>query len=649
MLEWVLYCLLALLVAAATMILNVAGLVRVRTLVKVFSAAGVICAAVVGEMKLREWRALPDYQMTPDVVTDDGHVGSAACRACHPQQYESWHDTYHRTMTQIASKESVLAPFRGETLTGYGMTARAFRRGKEFVVDIVDPTYLEQRETFDRSLPIDDRAPRVELPIVMTTGSHHAQLYWYERSDTGELSEFPWTYRIAEKRWVHQFDALLQPEMTDSASLGHQSWNASCIECHSVAGQPNQHSGTNRYGTASVAELGISCEACHGPGNEHCLANRNPVNRYRSYVGDGPDTTIVNPRRLSPKESSKACGICHSYFAYEDPELLQRRWTEGRKIRPGDDYSSLGRFETVEDEEEFAYGDESILLSRFWEDGTCRVGGREYNGLLMSPCHMEGELSCLSCHSMHHYESTNDQLRPGMDGNDACYQCHAEYRERLADHTHHAPESAGSVCYNCHMPHTSYALLGAVRSHRIDSPSVTGLSALSRLNACNLCHIDRTLGWTAESLDEWYDIPAPAHLSDDEQKTAAAVLWMLKGDAGQRAIAAWHMGWRPAHSAAGSDWIAPLLAVLFDDPYSAVRFNGFRSLQSLDGFKSQPNLYDSAQEKRSDVRQQIVRQWQQQGSTRQTGNTLVSEDGINQAEILRLLEQRDDRRMVINE
>jgi len=30
----------------------------------------------------------------------EGYISSVTCRACHPSQYESWHRTYHRTMTQ---------------------------------------------------------------------------------------------------------------------------------------------------------------------------------------------------------------------------------------------------------------------------------------------------------------------------------------------------------------------------------------------------------------------------------------------------------------------------------------------------------------------------------------------------------------------
>ncbi|GIT38390.1 MAG: hypothetical protein Ct9H300mP7_3110 [Verrucomicrobiota bacterium] len=35
---------------------------------------------------------------------------------------------------------------------------------------------------------------------------------------------------------------------------------------------------------------------------------------------------------------------------------------------------------------------------------------------------------------------------------------------------------------------------------------------------------------------------------------------LLKGDAGQRAIAAWHMGWEPARKVSGGNWQGPWLS-----------------------------------------------------------------------------------------
>ena len=39
--------------------------------------------------------------------------------------------------------------------------------------------------------------------------------------------------------------------------------------------------------------------------------------------------------------------------------------------------------------------------------------------------------------------------------------------------------------------------------------------ATGRPNACNLCHLDKTLGWTAQYLEQWYGVTRPA-LDTDE-------------------------------------------------------------------------------------------------------------------------------------
>ena len=59
---------------------------------------------------------------------------------------------------------------------------------------------------------------------------------------------------------------------------------------------------------------------------------------------------------------------------------------------------------------------------RFWSDGMVRVSGREFNGLLDTACYQRGEMSCLSCHSMHQKPDdprpladwTDDQLAEGI-------------------------------------------------------------------------------------------------------------------------------------------------------------------------------------------------------------------------------------------
>jgi hypothetical protein len=72
--------------------------------------------------------------------------------------------------------------------------------------------------------------------------------------------------------------------------------------------------------------------------------------------------------------------------------------------------------------------------------------------------------------------------------------------------------------------------------------------------------------------------------SEDDLTIAAGVQWILKGDAGQRALVAWGMGWESAQKVSGRDWLYPYLIYTLTDSYAAVRFDAWKSLQTLPGF-----------------------------------------------------------------
>jgi hypothetical protein len=132
------------------------------------------------------------------------------------------------------------------------------------------------------------------------------------------------------------------------------------------------------------------------------------------------------------------------------------------------------------------------------------------------------------------------------------------------------------------MPFTSYGLLKSMRSHRISVPDVAATVATGRPNACNLCHLDKSLGWTARWLEKFYGTSAPA-LDEDQQQVASALLLGLTGDAGQRALIAWALAWQPARRASQLGSATTLLEILMDDPYDAVRYIAGRSLGQRSG------------------------------------------------------------------
>ena len=529
--------------------------------------------------------------------TDAGYATSDSCVSCHPSQHASWHDSYHRKMTQLATPATVVGDFDNVQLETGGQTAQLERRGDEFwVVDTADQSWEQEKfaewaqtRGNDGNDPYaGDEPPRVDAQVVMTTGSHHFQAYWIKGKQGRELWQFPWRYHIAEQRWVHRKDVFLTPPEW-RPGMWFRVWNSQCIYCHSTGPYPGRDLESGVMADTKIAELGISCEACHGPAEQH-------VAFHRSEGKSGTDK-IINPAKVDHRVSAQICGSCHSHFSHNDPMLA----VHGPQYRPGANLYHFGDLKSPPEKPE--------VMSRFWGDGTNRSGGREFSGMSQSECYLQADLSCVSCHSMHDSDP-NDQLSETGISAEACLQCHQQFRneESLTEHTHHALGSTGSECYNCHMPHTNYALYKGIRSHQITVPQVVAVRSNSRPNACNLCHLDQTQQWAADHLHDWYGLAKP-ELSFDDRTISAGVLWALKGDAGQRVIAAWHFGWEPARAVAGSDWMLPTIGQLMKDPYAAVRWVAFDSLRKDSNYRDTKFDFDVSAQQRDNGVTAMMAEW----------------------------------------
>jgi hypothetical protein len=512
----------------------------------------------------------------------EGFVTSKACRSCHPAQYASWHDSFHRRMTQPASLRTVASEElrRGGRLhvETNGRTVELFGRAGQLWARLPDPTWTAATPAadYERAFRV---VPMRDAPVRLLTGSHHHQAFWVS-GDRGELVAVPAVYVIDEQRLIPRRDAFLNPPEAPERTVR---FGTNCIQCHTVAGQPGyQHHEVS----TSAAELGIACEACHAQGSAHVSAMQNPLARYRAHGRPASELSIVNPAQLAPERASQVCGRCHSYFYPKDESEW---WQHGfaRSFTPGQD---LSRAQLLLSPETLASPGAPKLDadtdSLFYRDGTIRVGGREYNGLVRSPCYERGhgdeQLSCLSCHSLHR-GAPDDQLDPEKLGNRACTQCHSERSQTLEAHTHHAATSAGSLCYNCHMPHVSYALLGAIRSHRVASPRFDAASR-DQPNACNLCHLEQSEAWAAERTRAWFGDAPRLRLERGPESAVdapAGAVFALSGDAAVRAVTAAALG-RAESPAPDTALRAQLLGELARDDYAAVRAIAQRSRVKLD-------------------------------------------------------------------
>jgi hypothetical protein len=533
-----------------------------------------------GSCFLLAWIASPTSAGGPAVPHLS--VSSETCAKCHLSHYESWHRTYHRTMTREATPEYVKGDFQNGSYTYQGVTTRLSREGNDFFMETRDPLAKGAQPAL-RKFKID-----------RLVGSH-----WFQeclhKDEAGRYWRMPVSYHIVEQRWIHTNGAFLAPD-TDDFWNKSTVWNESCVFCHNTkpSKQPLLTRGS-KPGVAAgyetqVAELGIGCEACHGPGGYHSRVNQNPARRF-ALAGQG-DATIVNPKRLAVERANEICAHCHGALA---PRWAA--WDSQTFADPYDAGEELARshfFFWSEEEQKQLYAQQrrspgpaprpAPLDGRFWGDGTPLTTALEYQGMALSACAQggHGQLTCLSCHQLHPREP-NFLLAPGMETNEACFQCHGSYRTRLVEHTHHPAGSAGSLCYNCHMPYQVYSLLTSHRSHRIEGLRVKDSLGTGKPHACNLCHLDKSLSWTQDTLGKWYGRP-PVPLPEDESKQSSALLHLLVSDARSRAVVAAAFSWPPAQEASGRDWPGVLLPKLLEhERFPAVRYLLHRGLRTLYG------------------------------------------------------------------
>lgn len=558
----------------------------------------------------------------PNEVVVDDYVSSRKCRACHPSQYSTWHQSYHRTMTQVAAPGAVLGDFDDVTLSLRGVEYKLSRRGDEY--------FIASRDSQEK---VTEARQWKEKRVQMLTGSHHYQVYWVSDGWQGEVHTFPFVYLIEDQRWAPRESVFLRPPGPQHDAP----WNDVCIQCHATHGRPRPDLENERVETR-VVEFGIACEACHGPARKHVELNSAPQRRYGLHLDDERkgDRSIVQPRSLTTQRASQVCGNCHSSNVFRDkPQYYQ----SGSPFKPGEDLDAVKMIAWPRSGMTFHDSDKAFIDEAFWSDGIIRIAGREYNGMLDSGCHQRGEMGCHSCHQIHG-EDPDDQLADGMRGDKACVQCHTEETYASAAHTHHPAESSGARCQNCHMPYTVFGLLKSIRSHTIDTPSVKVTKEVGRPNGCNGCHVDKTLAWTQGHMSTWYGAE-PVTLSQDEREVSVTVLNALRGDAADRALAVWALGWPQARAVSGDLWQIPILIQLLDDPYDTVRYVAGKRLQAQPGFEDFEYDFVAPPAQRAEAVERARARWR--GAPGASGAVLIDDQGqLRRARFEALLKQRDD-------
>jgi hypothetical protein len=453
------------------------------------------------------------------------YVGSQACERCHQDQYTSWHKTLHVQMTKPIDKAMVVGDFSpGTHLEAYGRSYKMEKRDGRYFISISK-----------------NGRPVETYEVNYTLGARRFQGYLSKLPD-GRIYVLPVFWHNVTKRWIDWKE--ITPIPNDPNHDLRQIWNVTCVNCHATNLVKHYNIPTNRYAT-TWTEMGIGCEACHGPGAAHITLMDQWAKEPGRHAYDGSDRNralssllkIFSPRTASPREVFDACGYCHG-----NKNNMFFGFTPGS---PSEDYALPFLIsQPIPDND--PQGD-------FWPDGRPSRFNRP-QALTISGCFRDGEVTCTSCHAMHRSGNAHALKVNVEDGHGGhtkqsdllCTQCHSvgaagpggagrpggaaaatmtadeagtasepatEYGRTavppktfpdLPSHTHHAADSQGSRCINCHMSDVNWRLITRRLDHTFDAPVPEMTAAYGVPNACTTCHEDRSPEWAAQVMDKWY-------------------------------------------------------------------------------------------------------------------------------------------------
>jgi hypothetical protein len=249
---------------------------------------------------------------------------------------------------------------------------------------------------------VTDGTKSLSAPLTWSFGDGHVgQSYLFERDgkfyesrasyfDTLKALEFTPGRKLTEPLNVEQ--AMARAVSGDEL--------VRCFSCHATASTVG-----GKFDRSQIV-AGISCEACHGPGRKHAVAQKLALAEGQVLESDTNTVLIFDPAKLKPADTVDFCGSCHG--TWWDVKLAPPVGVANVRSQPY-----------------------RLEKSRCWgKNGDARI-------------------TCVACHDPH-----QKLVRDTASYDKNCLSCHVAESSMKpnADHPGPACKVSTKDCASCHMP-----------------------------------------------------------------------------------------------------------------------------------------------------------------------------------------------------
>lgn len=475
------------------------------------------------------WDDVPDEKRTNSLkltahsnVLREDYAGVESCKKCHESKYNDWQNHPHKWMNAKAM-DILKGDFSGEKTIRYKGGA-----GRFVMEDGQPKMILERGEIYWR------------YRITRTIGSRFFQYYvglleeergaglpWKKERSTIE-GLLPFGYWIDAEEWVPTVHVLRDFD-TDEAEIDPYSdwrflsYDTACAECHTTWAFGDwiiRNAGATRFTGYTPHDVDVHLGKLMQTHHPDRVPGDPPLENY-SYRDI--EQIILRERKRPQTDERLSLGVtcesCHLGAA----EHARKSTPEKSEVPPS--------FFPVNEHFYFDATNETTIVGRsavnvnficarchsgtrpVYANGTHTWNSTEFTEASHGHCYHPGKaaekgmqiLTCVSCHDPHQQTGAKWSRTPAQDDR-SCIRCHQQFKspEQQTAHTHHPVGTEGSRCMNCHMPKYNEGLQDMVRTHRIQSPVAKELVEQNQVNACNLCHLDKSINWTVKHLEEWY-------------------------------------------------------------------------------------------------------------------------------------------------